>query len=270
MLKRIIYIVLVLLASYGCISDSNEKYLNINKDTIIERVIPLTEYEIITYPKDSFEYYVQHLKLKKDGEKVYLYDGTLKSNQKLHLAVIDLDVGNRDLQQCADAIFRIRAEYLFENKRYDEIAFHLTNGFVYKYSDYQAGYRLQVAANETWLEQKADFKISYQSFREYLDEVFMYAGTLSLQNETEQLAIKDIKPGSFFVDDGHAVLVVNVAQKKGSNEKAFIIAQSYTPAQSVHLLKNFNANSPWYESSKLNNKLVSPEWTFKISELRTY
>jgi hypothetical protein len=40
---------------------------------------------------------------------VLLYNGAPKFRQDVHAAVIDIDVGTRDLQQCADATMRLRA-----------------------------------------------------------------------------------------------------------------------------------------------------------------
>lgn len=50
--------------------------------------------------------WVRRIKLNEDNI-VYYYNGAKKHNQKIHIAVLDFDIGNRDLQQCADACMRI-------------------------------------------------------------------------------------------------------------------------------------------------------------------
>ena len=51
--------------------------------------------------------------MKPANAPVLIYTGAQKWRQDVHAAVIDIDVGRRDLQQCADAIMRLRAEWLF-------------------------------------------------------------------------------------------------------------------------------------------------------------
>ncbi len=71
--------------------------------------------------------YLRLLPLKPKGSMVHLYEGSIKDNP-VHAAVVDIDIGNKDLQQCADAVMRLRAEYLFQANQYDDIHFNFTNG----------------------------------------------------------------------------------------------------------------------------------------------
>ena len=62
-----------------------------------------------------------------------------------------------------------------------------------------------------------------------------------------------------------------MAENTLTNEKAFILAQSYMPAQQTQILIN-PANeeiSPWYRVD-LNNPLLTPEWTFEASQLKRF
>src|ERR1700730_2507018 len=63
----------------------------------------------------SFGGWLRNLRLKKD-KRVYLYNGSLKQNQSAQFAVLDIPVGKEDLQQCADAVMRLKAEFLFSQK----------------------------------------------------------------------------------------------------------------------------------------------------------
>src|SRR6516165_5674646 len=63
--------------------------------------IPLPAgFERIKVSQNSFEEFVRHLPLKKD-KTIYLYNGQPKKNQDEQYAVLDISVGNKDLQQCA-------------------------------------------------------------------------------------------------------------------------------------------------------------------------
>lgn len=72
---------------------------------------------------------------------VLLHDGRPKTNQQAHAAVFDVSVGERDLQQCADAAMRLRAEFLRAAGCADEAAFDFTSGDRAAWSDWRAGMR---------------------------------------------------------------------------------------------------------------------------------
>ncbi len=50
-----------------------------------------------------------------------------------------------------------------------------------------------------------------------------------------------------------------------------MIAQSYMPAQDIHILKNLENDSinPWYMLES-TNKLYTPEWTFEWKDLKRF
>ena len=58
---------------------------------------------------NSFGEWLRNIKLKKD-KRVFLYNGSLKPDQSVQFAVLDEPVGNKDLQQCADACFASATE----------------------------------------------------------------------------------------------------------------------------------------------------------------
>ena len=51
------------------------------------------------------------------NKTVYLFDGSIKKHQSAQFAVVDISVVKKVLQQCADPVMRLRAEYLFAQKK---------------------------------------------------------------------------------------------------------------------------------------------------------
>src|ERR1700730_82885 len=83
--------------------------------------IPVPQgYERMFVIGNSFAEWLRKLQLKKD-KTVYKYDGLPKKNQDAQFAVINMSTGRKDLQQCADAIMRLRAEYFFQFKQFEQI-----------------------------------------------------------------------------------------------------------------------------------------------------
>ena len=224
---------------------------------------------------NSFGYYLRDLPLKPTGSQVKYFNGSIKLNQNIYDAVIDLPIGNKNLHQCADAVMRLRADYFFQNKQYDNIHFKFTNGFNVEYSKWRQGYRIAFKGNKTtWIKsaKPSDFETDYWK---YLEMIFNYAGTASLEKELKPIAISDLKIGDVFIKGGfpgHAVIVVDMAINPKNKQKIFLLAQSYMPAQELQILINPSISGGgkcWY-SDNISNKLETPEWDFEVSDLRRF
>jgi len=247
--------------------------INPSGSTIEGRIKPPEGFERIEVQEGSFGHFLRTLPLKPHGSKVKYYDGRQKSRD-VYEAVIDMDIGDKDLQQCADAVIRLRAEYLYKHKQYDRIHFNFTNGFNAQFVKWMQGYRIAVNGNRVSWVKSATYSDDYGTFRKYLDMVFAYAGTLSLAEEMKPVTLEDMEIGDVFIQGGspgHCVIVVDMAVHPETGEKLFILAQSYMPAQDIHILKNPRDPhiSPWY-SVEFGDTLITPEWTFKKTDLKRF
>jgi hypothetical protein len=254
-------VLLLFLCSFSCNNNANSK--NTNKSIKIARKtipskendylqiknIPLPDdFQRIKNPDNSFAAWLENIAIKKD-KTVYKFDGTKKYNQTAQFAVLDISVGKKDLQQCADAVMRLRAEYLFEQKKFGEIIFRDNGSGVYTFSQ----------------------PYTRDNFTKYLDKVFGMCGTASLTKQLKQKNnFRNIQAGDVLIRGGfpgHAVMVMDVAEN-ANGERVYMIAQSYMPAQDIHVLQNpTNENlSPWYEVNE-GELIKTPEYTFKKNEL---
>jgi Domain of unknown function (4846) len=240
----------------------------------IKDIPPPKGYEKLGNTEGAFGFYLQNIALKKD-KTVYLYNGEKKGNQTAQYAVLDVSVGKRDLQQCADAVMRLRGEFLFKQKAYTQISFKSVDGQVMRYVNWANGSRNLLKPQDLAVALKPSADISYATFLKYMDFVFAYASTLSLEKELKPVGkIADIKIGDVFIKGGapgHAIIVMDMATQKKTGKKVFLLAQSYMPAQDIHILVNPNdaKMSPWY-AEDFGNQLITPEWAFKKSELRHF
>ena len=223
----------------------------------------------------SFGDWLRHLPLAPDGTPVRLYDGREKADQSEVAAVIDIDVGGADLQQCADAIIRLRAEYLFSLGAAGDLAFDFTSGDRYRFRSYAEGITPAVAgAKVTWRTGRGH-GLAHDSLRRWLDIVFNYAGTLSLSRELQPVPrLTDAAIGDVLVHGGtpgHAVLIVDLAVDPATGRKIALLAQGFMPAQSVHLLRNplDLALSPWFALAD-GQPIMMPEWMLRADELRRF
>lgn len=252
----------------------NEDIIQAEESTIETRFLPPKGYIRELVNKNSYTHFLRNLKLKPHGTLVHLYNGTEKHN-KVADAVLHFDVGKLDLQQCADAVMRLRAEYLYSQHEYDDIHFNFTNGFRADYSHWKNGERIAVNGNSSRWVKQAKPDSSYETFRKYLDNVYTYAGSLSLSKELQPVDnINNIQSGDIFIvggSPGHAVTVMDVAVNT-NGEKVFMLSQSYMPAQDIHVLKNLSnlSISPWYKLSDIHTILETPEYTFNKNNLMRF
>jgi Domain of unknown function (4846) len=237
--------------------------------TIVARFATPLGYSRIHEPDGSFGQYLRTLPLKPVGAAVHLFNGDLKWNQRTHAAVVEMSVGSRDLQQCADAVMRLRAEYLYSVGRQDEIAFNFTNGFRAEWQRWRNGERIQVDGNRCSWVRNGKPDSSHTALLAYLQQVFSYAGTLSLEKELIGAPSHALQTGDVFIhggSPGHAVIVVDVV-RNNSGQQLFMLAQSYMPAQDIHVLVNDRNETPgpWFILNGAD-KLYTPEWTFEWAE----
>ena len=222
----------------------------------------------------GFGAYLRNLPLKPEGSKVKLYNGLVKFRQGGAYAVVDMEIGNSDLQQCADACMRLRAEYLWRNKKYSDIHFNFTNGFNAEYSKWSEGYRISVKGNQVSWYKAGEPDYGYKAFRKYLNMVFSYAGTASLSKEMRSVTLEEAHPGDVFIiggHPGHAMIIVDMAtDRKG--RKAILVAQSYMPAQDIHVVTNRHDKkvSPWYVYDENTVTFEFPEWTFQSNQIKRF
>lgn len=215
--------------------------------------VPLPEgFKRKHYPGGSFAAWLRKINIKKDN-RVYLYNGQLKQNQQAQYAVLNVPVGSKDLQQCADAVMRLRASYLYDQKRYTDIAFSDNSGTSYA----------------------CPGPVDSIQFEHYLEKVYSYCGTSSLEKQLHPVSnFSLLQPGDVLIkggSPGHCVLVMDIAVNS-SGKTIYLLAQSYMPAQNIHLLKNPMDSdlSPWYELKNDNSFIYTPEWTFAPRQLRRW
>lgn len=244
------------------------------ENTLVNRVNLPPKYKRVQTSESSFAHWLRHIPLKEGNPKVLLFNGQEKANQSAHAAVIDLDVGTKDLQQCADAVMRLRAEYLLSVKKWYDISFNFTSGDACRYKEWTEGYRPVINGNAVNFVMKASPDNTYAEFKNYMQMVFNYCGTASLSKEMTPVDLENIIAGNVFIQGGfpgHAVIVMDVAKHEETGEKIFLLAQSYMPAQEMHILKNFNDNalSPWFSANFVEH-LNTPEWIFKKEDLKQF
>ena len=223
----------------------------------------------------SFGHWLRHLPIRKDRDTVHDFSGNPIAAPGA--AVVLLDVGERDLQQCADMAIRMHAEFLWTTAKKDSIAYHFTSGDRSAWKDWRLGEYFKIKGNKVTRRRGGPKMDTYGEFRRYLNHTFRYAGTRSLAKDSDPVSPSGLlMAGDFFVQPGgpgHAVMILDVAaDEKG--RLAALIGQGFMPAQDLHVVKGAGANvldEVWFILPRATQTLDTPSWKpFKREEARRF
>jgi hypothetical protein len=239
--------------------------------TVAARFPPPAGCRRVVLARGSWGEWLRYLPLSPPGTLARTYSGALKKPADVVAAVVNIDVGTRDLQQCADAVIRLRAEYGFSQDP-NRIHFQLTTGYNFRFSDYVAGKTFKVVGEDVTAARKPVEAPTHAVLARYLVSTFGYAGTLSLRRELRAVPLATVQPGDVLIRGGapgHAVLVVDVAEHSTTHKKFMLLAQSYMPAQNIHVLRNVDEPQlgAWFAVDPNEEVVSTPEWDFQRNEL---
>ncbi|WP_434389104.1 DUF4846 domain-containing protein [Melittangium boletus] len=273
---RLLGLALVLLGCVPGVAASSEPRVPTREEraryawlTSTRPVLPLSEalpapegYTRLPVEPGSFGAWLRGLPVRPKGTPVRDFRGEeiLPAGHPALGAVAELDVAPVNLQQCADSIIRLHAEWLWSRREPERIAYRFTSGDVAAWSKYAAGERARVSGSKvTWVK-NGPVDASRAAFQRYLDLVFTYAGTLSLETVKQRPSREDVRPGDFFVlggSPGHAVLVLDVA-RDARGRRVALLGQGFIPAQDFHVLSPGGDTAPWFSLD--GDTVATPFW----------
>jgi len=224
----------------------------------------------------SFAGWLRGLPIRLDRASVRAYSGLPLPSHAV--AVVALDVGERDLQQCADTLIRLHAEWLWSTGRAGDTAYHFTSGDLSSWTAWVSGERFRVSGSRVARVSGPPRNEDHATYRQWLQHLFNYAGTLSLRLDSDPVSpARGLQPGDFFVDPGspgHAVMILDVAET-ADGERLGLVGQGYTPAQELHVLadpSSRRAETAWFAlPSSTDEVLDVPSWSpFARDEARRF
>ncbi len=242
--------------------------------TLQERFTAPDGFDRVAVTESSFAAWLRGLPVRTDRTQVLSYQGRVLDRPSA--GVLLMDVGSRDLMQCADSVIRLHAEYLWSEGRASQAAYRFTSGDLTRWEDWTDGERFVIAGNKVQRRQGDARPADHASFRSWLDLVFTYAGTRSLARDTPAPALSSpVEIGDFYVDPGspgHAVIVLDIVEDTKGNRLG-LIGQGFMPAEEVHVVRSGVAvDGVWFalpdgEHATLN----TPSWTpFSASARRRF
>jgi hypothetical protein len=176
-------------------------------------------------------------------------------------AVVAIDVGPGDLQQSSDAITRLHAEWLWASDKPDAISYRSASKLDMPFSRWAKGQRLLPSGpNVFWVVKGKPHDATYNDFRQYIDAVMLWSNNVSLSTRASRVSDPaQLTAGDFFLQTrgkGHALLVLDVAQKPTGERVALLGQALQSPAQSLHVMRLGQATA-WF-SMRPPNPVLTP------------
>ena len=230
-------------------------------------IAPPEGYVRVPAAEDSFLAFMRRQPVWAAGSSIMTYEGRAISSVNA-AAVYTLTQPDEDLQQCADTVIRLWSEYFYETKQYDRLAFSYSSGYQTRWEDWKNGWRYLTVPVIGWtfrLKLKGSDD-SLQQMHNYLHSVMNYAGTLSLEAESQPISISEAHAGDIICKGGapgHVVVIADEAEN-AEGKRCFLLAQGFMPAQSAHIIAGLKTDdTPWYTEEQLSaNPLYLSSYTY--------
>ena len=210
--------------------------------------VPVKRLDNVFHPPDGFARvhvgsgtfgaWLRGLPIRQDRTRVYSFRRRLL--QRPSAAIVHLDVGHRDLQQCADSAIRLHAEFLWSKGQKKALKYHFTSGDLSRWETWQKGERFIIDGSQVTRKIGPLRNDSHESFRTWLDLIFMYAGSLSIHRDTTAVGDSPFEIGDIFVQGGrpgHVVMILDMAEDAKGKTVA-LIGQGFMPAEDFHILQD--------------------------------
>jgi hypothetical protein len=239
-------------------------------DTLHHRYRPPAGFRRVELETQSFGAWLRHLPLAAPATPVRAHDGRelYAVDDPRIAAVTTLDVGASDLQQCADAVMRLHAEWRWHLGQVEDLAYASGGGLI-PWRRYLDGQTPIAEGNSFRWRGGRPRPPTHAHFRRYLDQVFSWANTVSLARQAARPRPEEVTPGDFFIlpgSPGHTVLVLDLA-RAGDGRTVALLGQSYMPAQSFQVLRAAGGRV-WFVLDP-DEDVVTPFWRpFPWSSLR--
>ena len=257
---------------YRWLGDDNLKFPK-PVDTLEARFPTPPGYVRVTNAPGSFGEWLRGLPLAADGTAVVNNSGdaVFKADDDYVAAVAAIDVGAGDLQQSSDAVVRLHAEWLWASDKPDAISYRSASKLDMPFSRWAHGQRLIASGpNVFWVVKGKPKDPTYDDFRQYIDAVMLWTNNVSLATRSTHVADpKDLQPGDFFLQvhgKGHAIVVLDLAEKPTGERVALLGQALQSPAQSFHVIRLGRATA-WFSMRPPNPVLTPRADEFSWDEL---